>query len=99
MRLQYERDAVRDRCYENTPRQISRVRQEAIDDLVSSGIAERAIRAGDYAPGFRLADPDGKSISSHALLSRGPVLIVFYRGRWCPYCELDLRAIQAVAQQ
>jgi peroxiredoxin len=99
MRLQDELDAVRDRCYENTPSHISRVRQEAIDDLVSSGIAENAIHAGDHAPGFRLRDADGRVISSYDLLNNGPVLIVFYRGRWCPYCELDLRAIQSVARQ
>jgi peroxiredoxin len=99
MRLQDELDGIRDECYENTPGHISRVRQEAIGDLVSSGIAERAIRAGDHAPGFRLRDPDGKWISSYDLLNSGPVLIFFYRGRWCPYCSLDLRAIEAVAQE
>jgi peroxiredoxin len=99
MRLQDELDAVRDRCYESTPRHISRVRQEAIDDLVSSGIAGKAVHAGDSVPGFRLRDPDGNAISSYDLLNGGPVLIVFYRGRWCPYCEVDLRAIQAVARQ
>jgi peroxiredoxin len=99
MRLQDRLDAVRDECYENTPPHIGRVRQEAIDDLVSSGIAERAIHAGNHAPEFRLRDPDGKAISSYDLLNSGPVLIVFYRGRWCPYCTLDLRAIQAVVQQ
>jgi peroxiredoxin len=99
MRLQDELDARRDKCYENTPPHIWRVRQEAIDDLVSTGIAESAIHAGDHAPEFRLRDPDGKVISSYDLLNRGPVLIFFYRGGWCPYCNLDLRAIQAVAQQ
>jgi peroxiredoxin len=99
MRLQDELDAVRERCDENTPRHIGRVRQEAIDDLVSSGVAERAIRAGDHAPGFSLRDPDGKAISSYDLLSSGPVLIIFYRGRWCPYCDVDLRAIEAVARE
>jgi peroxiredoxin len=72
---------------------------DVVDDLVSSGIAERAIHAGDYAPEFRLRDPDGKTISSYAVLNSGPVLVVFYRGGWCPYCKLDLRAIQAVARQ
>jgi peroxiredoxin len=99
MRLQDELDALRDQCYENTPPHIWRVRQEAIDKLVSTGVAERAIHAGNQAPGFRLRDPDGKVISSADLLSRGPVLIFFYRGGWCPYCTLDLRAIQAAAQQ
>jgi peroxiredoxin len=98
MLLQDELDAVRERCYESTPQHISRVRQEAIEDLVSSGIAERAVRAGDYAPRFRLRDADGKLISSDDLLDRGPLLVVFYRGRWCPYCNVDLRAVEAVAQ-
>ncbi|GLQ56128.1 peroxiredoxin-like family protein [Devosia nitrariae] len=98
MPLQDELDAVRERCHESTPQHISRVRQGAIEDLVSSGIAERAVRAGDYAPRFRLRDSDGKAISSNDLLERGPVLVVFYRGRWCPYCRLDLRALEAVAR-
>lgn len=97
MPLQDELDAVRERCYESSPQHINRVRQDAIEDLVSSGIAERAVRAGDYAPRFRLRDTDGKSISSDDLLDRGPVLVVFYRGRWCPYCNVDLRAVEAVA--
>ncbi|NLS03638.1 AhpC/TSA family protein [Rhizobium sp. P32RR-XVIII] len=99
MRLQDELDALRDRDHENTPPHIWRVRQEAINDLVSSGIAERAIHAGDQAPGFRLRDPDGNVISSDDLLNRGPVLIIFYRGGWCPYCSLNLRVIQTVASQ
>jgi peroxiredoxin len=99
MRLQDELDALRDECYENTPAHIRRVRQEAIDDLIASGIAERAVHAGALAPEFRLRDADGKAISSCDLLNSGPVLIVFYRGGWCPYCNLDLRAIQAVARE
>ncbi|MGO6724632.1 peroxiredoxin-like family protein [Rhizobium ruizarguesonis] len=99
MPLQDELDALTGKCYENTPPHIRRVRQEAIDELVSAGIAERAIHAGNLAPGFRLLDPDGRMISSHDLLNNGPVLIAFYRGGWCPYCNLDLCALQAVAQR
>lgn len=80
MPLQDELDALTGKCYENTPPHIRRVRQEAIDELVSAGIAERAIHAGNLAPGFRLLDPDGRMISSHDLLNNGPVLIAFYRG-------------------
>jgi peroxiredoxin len=99
MRLQNELDALRARCYEDTPPHIRRVRQEAIDELTSSGIAERAVHAGDRAPEVRLSDADGKAISSSAVLNGSPILIVFYRGGWCPYCNLDLRAIQAAAGQ
>jgi peroxiredoxin len=99
MRLQERLDAVKGKDYEKTPPHTGRVREAAIDDLISSGMAERAIRAGDYAPGFWLPNPDGEAISSFKLLNSGPVLIFFYRGRWCPYCDLDLRAIQAVARE
>jgi peroxiredoxin len=99
MHLQDGLDAVRDEDYKNTPPHIWRVRQEARDELVASGIAERAIHAGNHAPSFRLRDPDGNVVSSYELLNSGPVVIVFYRGRWCPYCSLDLPAIQAVAHE
>ena len=97
MGLQDELDAVRREDYATTPSHIWRIRQRAIKDLVTSGIAERAIHAGDYAPDFRLVTADGKAISSYDQLRNGPLLILFYRGRWCPYCSVDLRAMQAVA--
>jgi peroxiredoxin len=99
MRLQDKLDAARERCYDTTPRHITRVREKAIDDLVSSGVAEKAVRAGDQAPGFRLRDADGNAVSSWDLLNRGPVIIIFCRGRWCPYCNVDLPAIEAVARE
>ncbi len=99
MRLQDELDAVRSKRCQSTPSHISRVRKDAIDDLISSGVAERAIQAGEPAPEFQLPDRDGVLLSSSALLKRGPVLIIFYRGRWCPYCLVDLRANEDVAQQ
>lgn len=99
MRLQDELDALRDRCFENTPPHIWRARQNVIDDHVSKGIAEGAVHAGDHAPEFRLRDPDGQTISSYDLLQSGPVVIVFYRGGWCPYCSASLRSIQATADR
>ena len=47
------------------------------------------------APEFTLLDPDGKPVSSRELLARGPLVISFYRGVWCPYCNLELQALQA----
>ena len=99
MRLQDELDTVRQRCVESTPPRINRIRQDAIDNLVFSGLAKRAIRAGDHAPDFTLRDRDGSAVSSIDLLKRGPVVLVFYRGRWCPYCNVDLHAIEEVAEE
>jgi len=66
----------------------------ATDQLIASAQAQRAKKAGDRAPEFVLADADGKPISSRELLAKGPLVISFYRGVWCPYCNLELQALQ-----
>jgi peroxiredoxin len=63
-------------------------------ELAASGIARRAIKAGDLAPDFRLPDVRGSHVRLRELLVRGPVVVSFYRGGWCPYCNLELRALQ-----
>jgi peroxiredoxin len=67
----------------------------ATAELIESGQAQRARKAGDVAPEFTLTDSDGKPVSSRELLARGPLVISFYRGVWCPYCNLELQALQA----
>jgi len=54
-----------------------------------------ALEVGKNAPNFELPDAQGKSISLADLLIKGPVVITFYRGSWCPYCNLQLKALQA----
>jgi peroxiredoxin len=70
------------------------VMERATQDLIASGLAERAARVGDQAPDFALPDASGRIVSLAELRTRGPVLITFYRGGWCPYCNLELRAYQ-----
>jgi peroxiredoxin len=50
---------------------------------------------GEAAPDFELPDERGRSVTLTALRREGPVVLVFYRGAWCPYCNLQLRAFQA----
>jgi peroxiredoxin len=50
---------------------------------------------GDTLPPFALPNAFGKEINSTSLLSEGPLLITFYRGEWCPFCNLALRSLQA----
>jgi peroxiredoxin len=69
----------------------------ATAELIASGQAERTLKAGDRAPAFTLPDADGVAVSSTDLLARGPLVLTFYRGVWCPYCNLDLQAIEAAA--
>src|SRR5216683_4438028 len=67
----------------------------ATSELIESGQAQRAKKAGDIAPEFTLNDPEGNPVSSRDLLAKGPLVVSFYRGVWCPYCNLELQALQA----
>lgn len=66
----------------------------ATDALETSGITGQALTVGDTAPDFELPDATGKPVKLSTLLQQGPVVINFYRGEWCPYCNLELRAFQ-----
>ena len=70
-----------------------------IGQLIASGAAEQAIKEGDQAPDFTLLDPRGTAVRLSHLLEQGPVVITFYRGAWCPYCHLALRACQQALPQ
>src|SRR5580765_7387405 len=71
----------------------------AAEELVRSGLAERALKAGDRAPGFELPDGDGMLWRYEDLLRSGPLVIVFYRGRWCAYCNAQLAALQELHRE
>ena len=64
--------------------------------LVASGRLERALRPGDRVPDVVLPDLPGGRTALADLLRDGPIVLVFYRGRWCPFCTLELRAWQRV---
>jgi peroxiredoxin len=70
---------------------------EAVDRLVAriheNGGGENAPRPGDPMPPFILPDDTGRLISLNSLLEKGPVAVMFYRGHWCPYCRLNVRAV------
>lgn len=62
--------------------------------LTESGLAARALQPGQPIPDFELSDPTGQLVKSAALRQKGPLVISFYRGLWCPYCNLELKALQ-----
>ena len=70
--------------------------RRATAELIASGAAGNALGAGQPAPAFTLNDPDGQPVSLVDLLNRGPVVVSFYRGAWCPYCNMELRALQKI---
>jgi peroxiredoxin len=79
----------------NVPYSVIETMHRATAELKASGLAERAKNVGDKAPAFSLKDPKGNVVSSRDLLAKGPLVVSFYRGVWCPYCNMELQALQA----
>ena len=63
------------------------------------GLAKSALKTGDRAPAIVLGNARGDTVDVGALLKSGPVIVSFYRGGWCPYCNLELRAFQQILPQ
>jgi peroxiredoxin len=68
--------------------------QQAKAELEKAQIAEQSLQEGDTVPNFTLPNATGNTVQLQTLLQNGPVVISFYRGQWCPYCNLELRALQ-----
>jgi peroxiredoxin len=83
----------------SVPHSVIETMHRATAELIASGAASRAKKAGDIAPSFSLKDPEGIVVSSNELLKKGPMVVSFYRGVWCPYCNLELQALEAAKPQ
>ena len=79
----------------NVPPSVIEIMHRATSELIASGAAAKALKAGHRAPSFVLNDPDGRPVAAADLLSEGPLVVSFYRGVWCPYCNMELQALQA----
>lgn len=73
--------------------------RKPIERLIISGAAKHALKEGEQVPNFILPDTLGKDVALADLLAQGPVVIAFYRGAWCPYCNLQLHAYQQILPQ
>lgn len=78
----------------NVPSSVIDVMHRATAELVASSAAESTLKAGEKAPIFTLNDSEGNPVSSTHLLAEGPLVISFYRGVWCPYCNMELQALE-----
>jgi peroxiredoxin len=91
----FKADFERKRSGSKSGREALDAVHRATAELIASGQALSAKKAGDKAPEFTLNDPDGHAVSSATVLAKGPLVVSFYRGTWCPYCNLELQALQA----
>jgi peroxiredoxin len=78
----------------NVPHSVIETMHRATAELIESGVARRAKKAGNLAPPFSLKDPEGNVINSADVLERGPLVLSFYLGVWCPYCNMELQALE-----
>lgn len=76
------------------PKDVMDIVDKSIDDLIASGIENRCLKPGNKIPEICLPDAYGKEVNIQELLKRGPVILSFYRGGWCAFCNLELRAFQ-----
>lgn len=68
--------------------------RRASNSCCRSFAVEKSLKTGDFAPDFNLPNQSRRFISLARLLHSGPAVVTFYRGGWCPYCNLQLRAYQ-----
>lgn len=78
----------------NRPPQVTKVMQAEAIRWANAGLEEGSLQVGNKIPAFALTNATGKTVSSADLLKEGPLVISFYRGAWCPYCNLELHALQ-----
>ena len=94
MSLKDELDKLRAASAEKFPRETLAVMQGATKDLIATGIAEQSANQGSAAPDFSLPNAHGEPVASEALWGDSPAVVSFYRGGWCPYCNVELKALQ-----
>lgn len=94
MTLAAELAAFRENFLARVPAERAQLIQTYIDRSRDEHVATDALQAGDAAPAFILRNQNGDAVALADRLARGPVILVFYRGGWCPYCNLELRAYQ-----
>jgi peroxiredoxin len=81
------------------PKEILELMASTTQDLMATGLASDALQVGDHAPDFSLPNVHGELVSLAEMLAHGPVVLNFYRGGWCPYCNYELRAFEEVLER
>lgn len=79
---------------ENGPKPVTSAIKTSTEDFIASFDPSKAIQVGDKLPAFKLKDATGKEVDSAELIKNGPILINFYRGNWCPFCNIALKGYQ-----
>jgi peroxiredoxin len=92
-------ETLLDQLAQQLPAEVLAELSKGITTLVQTGIAQQSVKVGERAPDFTLPDVEGSPVALSELLKQGPVVLTFYRGEWCPFCNLTLRAYQRILPQ
>lgn len=84
---------------QRVPAERRAIMERHIAHLAEVGLGKHARQVGERAPAIVLPDVNGKPFDVATLLAKGPVVVTFYRGGWCPYCNLELKAYQNLLPQ
>lgn len=96
MSLQQQLAEYKAEFLRTAPAERAALYEAKVAELKASFPIGKAAAAGDSAPDFTLPDAHGAPVSLAGLLAKGAVVATFYRGGWCPYCNIQLRAYQAI---
>ncbi len=94
MSLAQNIQAFQDEFIPTIPKETLDMLMSELQGLIDSGIAEKAVQQNDPFPAFALPNANNETRSLDDFLSKGPLVISFYRGAWCPYCNLEINALQ-----
>ncbi|QPC47493.1 peroxiredoxin-like family protein [Mangrovibacillus cuniculi] len=75
------------------PKEVQDIMARATKELETSDVA-KGLKEGEVAPDFTLPNAVGENVTLYQQLEKGPVIVTFYRGEWCPYCNLELKSYQ-----
>jgi len=87
----------KDAIVKYVPADVQAVHARAVAGLKAQGLAGQALKVGAKSPSFDLPDHNGKLVSSVNLLAKGRLVLVFIRGRWCPFCVGQMEAMSYIA--
>ncbi|HEY9102811.1 peroxiredoxin-like family protein [Chitinimonas sp.] len=93
-RLEDELQACKQRLLAELPATVRERYYAALAEIDASLVLARALAVGQQAPDWTLDDDQGRPVRLRDALARGPVILHFFRGGWCPYCNIALRAFQ-----
>tara|TARA_B110000971_G_scaffold88777_1_gene91265 strand:- start:1607 stop:2425 length:819 start_codon:yes stop_codon:yes gene_type:complete len=87
-------DAKKEASQLKTDATTKKVFKEGIESVMESGVLENTLKVGDTAPNFKLTNALGETVDLYEYLKKRKVVLTWYRGGWCPYCNITLQQLQ-----